>query len=315
MKSDDDLERELQEIRELLRDYVDDSVERREQQRAENIQILVALGILGAFITLYAQGIVSSSSLSPFFWIIAIASGAFLSVKTLISPLTVGSEDGFLTRLNNKWTLYSYVFMVSMSFLIAIIILIPVPTITVPDETTESNGLVAGSSAVFASLLVAYTLRKRVSQYSAKREETQRRLRQTLSGMKETDLTEILLSRPELLSVLLKEEIKDVISQPKFGKLRPDILAETEDGADIIIELKVGKSQESRGRNQLRDYINKYEETQHSASEVIGCLIILSDEEIKVIKTEGNHVKSTERYQIAELVSEFPSVDFSKIVS
>lgn len=315
MSPDNDLERELEEIRTLLRDYIDDSVERREQQRAENIQILVALGILGAFITLYAQEIVSNSPLRPFFWMIAMASSGFLTLKTLVSPLAIGDEDGILTKLDSKWSLYAYVFLISLSFFIGSLFLIPFPPITLPDIQGVEYELVTGIIGSVTSILITFYFRNSITRVSEKRRKTQRRLQETLNEFKEMDIVHLFLNHPDLLSDLLQENIKNIEAEPQFEGLRPDLLASTKKDAKLIVELKVGGlNQKSRGLEQIRRYINEYNKISDGTSEIIGCLVIVEGTDIHVTKVIDDEIVSQYNREIDELISEFPALDFETVI-
>lgn len=121
---------EIQELREEFQEYREITAKARSNRRVENIQVLVALGIVGAFISLYSSGIIGNEFwqgliTSPFWNIILItfisSNTIFLILKLITIPLMPVFDSRILSTFHEEVEPFLYLFSI-LGVLFAVLI-------------------------------------------------------------------------------------------------------------------------------------------------------------------------------------------------
>lgn len=119
---DDRVEKELIRLREDLREYHEDSRQKELDRRIENIQILIALAVVGASISIYSSQVINTPFwqrlLNSSYWKIVIsafvsANALFLILKLLTIPLQQISNSTSLSYVHDTVEPFLYFFAVA----------------------------------------------------------------------------------------------------------------------------------------------------------------------------------------------------------
>lgn len=254
MAEDDSLEEELRTLRRIFSDYVENSLESAERRRAENIQILVALGILAGFLTLYVQEYVQDSPLRLFFWLIGGSSAFFLLLKTLIPPLTLENSSGHLHEFDTRWSLFLYVFFVSVSITVLITLLAPIPS--VPDIDRQVIELAIAIIGLVVSVYSSYKYSKNVEDSLEEQKERRIRIHEFADNVRESDIQMLIESDPTILGDDI-ESIEHI--EPQVGQRRPDLVARNRSGTPVLVEITANEIT-LKNIDKLKSLLQEYSE-------------------------------------------------------
>lgn len=151
--------------------YIEERKSRESEKRAENIQILVSLGIIGLAGTLYSQGVVdfplirgfaSSEPVRGMFRVFIYSTGLFIILKTLTGSIYPMTDSETIQYIHNRVEPFLYLLS-----LIGLGLLITTSEVLFPllQSVTESPDVIYTILIMGSSALLAYLLTRRTAVY------------------------------------------------------------------------------------------------------------------------------------------------------
>lgn len=194
MTDEDAVEDELRELRGILTDYVQSSLDQHKKRRTESIQVLVALGIVGAYFTSAFQNFLSHTTFKLPVFIVLLSSLGFLFLKVVIPPLRVSKENGKLKWLDQIGVHFLYMLSIVLGAIFSIVIMLP--KLSIP-EAPISSWLFTALITVIAGGISIYLTKKRreVLEHEYERE---RRIDNSMARYTEDDIKTDLIRSPEI---------------------------------------------------------------------------------------------------------------------
>lgn len=117
----DKLVTEMRELRQEFQEYADTTTQYRISRRVENIQVLIALSVVGGTITLYSSGFLESpiwkNLINTWYWVVILsifigANALFLLLKLITIPLLPVWNSGLVRFLHEEVEPFLYFFAV-----------------------------------------------------------------------------------------------------------------------------------------------------------------------------------------------------------
>lgn len=236
MSDSDDLDEKVESVRSILIDYIETSVDNQDYRRAENVQILVALGVLGGLVTLYVQDEIQGSSLQLSFWLIGGSSAAFLLLKTLITPLRFELKSRYLEEIDDRLLPFLYAFLILLSVLTGVTTLIAraLPSIAIPEfrAVSAATNILLG----LVASVVSYLYSKRYRQISKERHRLRQNILEQTEKIREKPIIDRALNNPKMLGDNI--DVDTIEHHPPFGPVRIDLFAEDQSGTPVLAEVK-----------------------------------------------------------------------------
>jgi hypothetical protein len=275
--ADDEILERLEEIQDTFSEYQYRREQRSEINRVENFQLLIALGIVGGGITLYVQNSQPNGLLSLPYYIVILSSGAYIGLKTLVTPFAREMNSQKLSDFDKKWLQNLY----AVSILFAVIpgsIYIVAKTLILPalnrirlepqinlKFANESVQIGVQSFAVLLSLLASFLT---FLYYSNKKYEVQKRRERiedlsdlALNNLHGKKLEEYLYHNPKIID----EKIEEVALPKKSGI---DFMA-TIDGEPFAVEIKTHRVP----RHGIESFVGRIK----TSDEVEGGIVVAPD--------------------------------------
>lgn len=151
--------------------YTEERQKRESEKRAENIQILVSLGIIGLAGTLYSQGVVdfplvkgfaSSEPVRSMFRVFIYSTGIFIIFKTITVSIYPVTDNETIQYVHNRVEPFLYLLS-----LIGLGLLITTSEILLPllQSVTKSSDVIYVIVIMTTSLLFSYLLTSRTAHY------------------------------------------------------------------------------------------------------------------------------------------------------
>lgn len=288
MADEDKLVKELRLVRESINEYTKQSVETRSRRRAETIQVLVSLGVVGGFISLYVQDEISNSPYSVVVWLLAVTSGVFVLSKTLLPPLSQIEvfKKTTLEKLDLIWMQLVYTFFISLSLLLGIILGVSQILSEIEYSPPENALLTIQILIILSSLFL--TLRS-VGRYRQEYQQEQAR-RVRFSGVVDDSYTEM-----ELMDRLVDDHeiweqigVQSIVGrQYRIGNVRPDFLAVDQDGEPVIVEL-IAREVTPNEIERVKQYIRAYRQEQGEDVRAIIIGVHITSKAELLVKNDKN---------------------------
>jgi len=232
MDSEQGLEAQIRDLRLTINEYIEVSLESQRKKRAENIQVLVSLGIIGAFFTDQFQNLIAGTSFESFTDLVVLFSGVFLLSKVTLPTIRITKNSDKLEWFDQVALPFLYTFSVILGALVMFYLWIP-PFSAL--TSSVSGGLSKILILVIAGLLSTLGAIKQRENYKyARRRENS--LRDKVKRPSESRIINYLKNNPEKMM----EGIQNVDRSLEGGTESPDFMAEDGDGRPIIIEVERG---------------------------------------------------------------------------
>ena len=234
----DEVERELAEIRVLLSKYIKSSSSNQEKRRVENIQILVALGIIGTYFTGFFQDFIegSATSIETVLFFVVASSIIFLFFKIMIPSIRIALDSKKLAWFDELALHFLYMFSVLTGFMSVAYVSLPNLGIGI----TGYNNIVAVAILIlgfFMSIYVVYQMIEHIGDSLMENDFIDNIVESSMTFYAERllleDLTDNLAVLSEAYSDLEVINIRDLDDKSSFDYLI------TTDKVDIPLEIKL----------------------------------------------------------------------------
>jgi len=159
-EQENELMAEMRELRQEFQEYVEATTQYQTNRRVENIQVLIALSVVGGAISLYSGGFLDTSiwhnQIQSRYWVIILkvfisANAIFLLLKLITIPLLPVSSSGFISFLHEEVEPFLYFFAVLGVIFSLIVRALSSPVYT--SLTTDQQGYLAIGSLVLPLLI------------------------------------------------------------------------------------------------------------------------------------------------------------------
>lgn len=290
----DELKQEIREMHQTQKEYIDSSTTHQQRRRVENIQVLVALGIIGGLLTLLSQDAINGTSQRVLAILIGFMSSLFILIKTLLPPLIVDGvgptgmkiDDQIVDSVSKFDRRYSHI-AYSVSIISSVILTgmyvigTRISELLGPmiGELPESSivQLISDISPAIGALALSWAYYDYYKQASKKRE--------AMSDLK----NESRYRKEEFIDRwqhLISENLELTVQPRKIisvGTYSPDLIAENDTGDTVFIEFKktpiLGKHVEA-----LSDKISSYGSRESRNPEMVIVSPEFDEEAVEKIK-------------------------------
>lgn len=275
------------------------------QRRAEDIQVLVALGILGGIVSIFVNGKLFTAEYAPALIVVTASSSAFLFFKTVIPPLRNNRPKQTQSRLSvlDESSLQKlYAFSIVLSILILFSLLIT------HSGLISLGGLWAGSGSVLLAGLFVYGL-WRYSVRQRIRYEREEKLTEHQEGTGKIGIFSAITDHPQILG----EDIIG-INMPNT-RSNYELIAHRKNNGIILIKI-LNKPPKMEFVEELRrDVIN---EGHHTSQDVEGLIIspkILGPARGLLYHTSEVNVITTNKVKRSGKLKEVLEIPLDKVAS
>lgn len=257
----DDLKRELRLVRESLNEYTKQTKKDQSRRRAENIQVLTSLGILGGFISLYVQNSINSSPYSSVIWLLSISSAGFVLSKTLLPPLRQLElfDRDTIEKFDLLWMQLLYTFLISLSVISLLAISLSRIDINLERGVTAINdeSSIIQIISIVLSIISTYLIYNSYSKSYEKEREDRVKFEEIIDeSYSEMQVLDLLTEDSPIWEEIGVESIEE--REFRLGNLRPDFLARGEEGNPIIVELTTRRVDPDK-IERVKEYVRQFE--------------------------------------------------------
>jgi hypothetical protein len=259
---DDELLEELRGIRRSVNNYTESSLNNNKVRRVENVQVLIALGVIGAITTFMARGGFPSVWIKWSSWIMGGSALIFLVLKVVLGPLRLSSDSKRMDNFDNYWLNMLQMFSLILAFVV-------VPSITLEGlfkGISDYIWMIATFAFVIGSAILSYVWGRKYGEYLEEKRNEEESIEEDIEAFRHSEAERILGENPELI----EKGLQILEQQPAVGDMRPDMIARDRDGKLVVAEIKTVRPKIDDFR-RLRDYVERLEE--EKGEEVRGILV------------------------------------------
>lgn len=204
------------------------------QQRIENVHLVVAIGILGWYVTGHQDEIVNLGlGTDGFFFAIAVIAGIFVGAKVNTITLRMTSFGGSYIRVLDEFVL-PFFFFVSLDGLIITFVFYAVYS----ELGLSVSQTVVASTIVLVTVVISYRMAVAWNRYTNDLRDQDMAFEQRIAELQSSKLERVLFDNPDLIEEGFQSFVLQWRDRINGFIIAADLFGIDSDGLDTVVEVK-----------------------------------------------------------------------------